>query len=335
MDKKILYIVPWIFLFIGVIACTRDDDFLFLRNKGADMPISIKGNKASGIFIVYLHGGPGNGTYVWEDFFKEIEKNYAIVYWNQRAAGESQGNAKPATMTINQFVEDTHQVITLINQLYDHPRVFLMGHSWGGLLGIAYLVQHTSGISGWIEVDGAHNKILGAKLSKEWVMDFAERQIDAGKDVDYWQDALNWYNTYTGPLTYTTRHYTEYLDRAHAYYYKTTHRFYTINDFLFGRPNGFDLLLNGSYSDRTLQDEIVAVDLTPMMHTITIPALICWGRHDGALPAQLAKDAYNALGTDSLQKSIVYFEESAHSPMLEETDAFNRVVINFIDKCTP
>jgi len=319
-------------LTILVLSCTGDDDLFFLRNKGADMPVIVRGNKTSGIFILYLHGGPGNGTYVWENFFKETEKQFAMVFWNQRAAGESQGNARSGTMTIKQFVEDTHQVITLINQLFDHPQIFLMGHSWGGLLGTAYLVQHTSGISGWIEVDGAHNKVLGAKLSKEWVMDFARRQIDSGKDVKYWQEALNWYNTYKGPLTYTTRHYTDYLDNAHAYYFKTNYRFYKINDYFFGRPNGFDLLLNASYSDRTMQDEIVATDLTPVMNRITIPALICWGRHDGALPVELAMDAYNALGTENSKKTVVYFEESAHSPMLEETEAFNQEVINFINK---
>jgi pimeloyl-ACP methyl ester carboxylesterase len=81
-----------------------------------------------------------------------------------------------------------------------------------------------------------------------------------------------------------------------------------------------------------MQDEIVLTDLTPVMHTITIPALICWGRHDGAIPADMAMDAYNALGTENSEKSVVYFEESAHSPMLEETEAFNKEVIDFINK---
>src|SRR5690349_17685401 len=60
-----------------------------------------------------------------EPFFGEIEKNFAMVYWNQRAAGESQGNVKPRQMNIAQFVEDTEKVVALINKLYDHPRIFL------------------------------------------------------------------------------------------------------------------------------------------------------------------------------------------------------------------
>jgi len=296
------------------------------------MPISVQGNLDSRVFILYLHGGPGNGTYIWEKFFGAIENKYAMVYWNQRAAGESQGNAKPASMTISQYVEDTHKVVALINELYNKPQIFLMGHSWGGLLGTAYLIQYPNEVSGWIEVDGAHNKILSAQLSRQWVMNYATEQIQSGVGVEYWQDALNWYNSYTGPLTYTTRHYKEYLDKAHAYFYKSDYSFYSISDYFFGRPNGLDLVLNGNYSDECMQDEIVATNLSPEMYKISIPSLFCWGRHDGTIPFELAMDAYNAIGTSSLDKSVVIFEESAHSPMVEENELFNQTIIDFITR---
>jgi hypothetical protein len=46
----------------------------------------------------------------------------------------------------------------------------------------------------------------------------------------------------------------------------------------------------------------------------------------------MAEDAFNAMRTPVSEKSIVYFEESAHSPMIEETDLFNNIVNNFINK---
>jgi proline iminopeptidase len=319
-------------LFLQLSTGCTNDDFLFLRSDGADMPVHIEGNKDSRIFILYLHGGPGNGTYVWEKFFTGIEKEFAMVYWDQRAAGDAQGNAKPNSMTIQKFIDDTYKIVTLINNLYDNPEIFLMGHSWGGLLGTAYLIQYPAGIKGWIEVDGAHNKVLGAQLSKQWVMHYAQEQINNGNDADYWQDALDWYNSYTGLLTYSSKHYTEYLDNSHAYFYKSDYQFYTIYDYFFGRPNGLDLLLNESYSEKNMEDEIVITDLTPQMYNIRIPALLCWGRHDGAIPYEMAEDAYTALGTPASEKSITYFEESAHSPMIEETELFNNRVISFINE---
>jgi proline iminopeptidase len=322
----------FILILLSITSCDREGDFFFLINNNAEMPIVVKGKKASNVFILFLHGGPGNGTYIWERFFEGIEKKCAMVYWNQRAAGETQGNTKASQMTVAQFVDDLDKVITLINHLYDNPKIYLMGHSWGGLLGTAYLIAHPNKVSGWIEVDGAHNKVLGAEYSKAWVMNYAQWQINRGSNVGYWQNALEWYNTYSGPLTYTSKHYTEYLDKAHAYFYREEAKFYSISDYFFGRPNGLDLLLNGTYSDKTMGDEIVNIDLTPQMSSITIPSLILWGRHDGTIPYQMAENAFEALGTATQNKSIMYFENSAHSPMIEENLAFNDAVIAFIKK---
>jgi proline iminopeptidase len=320
------------FLLGAIFTSCEDSDLVFLRNDDADMPIVVRGNKDSRVFVIYLHGGPGNGTYVWEPYFGEIEKNFAMVYWNQRAAGESQGNTKSAQMNIAQFVSDTEKVVALINKLYDHPGIFLMGHSWGGLLGTAYLIKNDDAVAGWIEVDGAHNKVLGAEYSKAWVMSFANAQVAKGQDVGYWQEALQWYNTYDGKLTYTSKHYTEYLGKAHAYYFHDEPSLYSVSDYFFGRPNGFDLLLNASYSDQTMENEVVDTDLTSNMNLITVPSLLLWGRHDGAIPFQMAEDAYNALGTSQQDKSIFYFEDSAHAPMIEENALFCSKVIQFVNQ---
>jgi proline iminopeptidase len=234
-------------------------------------------------------------------------------------------------MNIAQFVEDTEKVIAMVNKLYDHPKIFLMGHSWGGLLGTAYLIKDNGAVAGWIEVDGAHNKVLGAEYSKSWVISFANAQIDKGEDAAYWQDALQWYNTYEGKLTYTSKHYQEYLGKAHAYYFRDEPQLYSVSDYFFGRPNGFDLLLNASYSDQTMEDEVIDTDLTSQMNLITVPSLLLWGRHDGAIPFQMALDAYNALGTSEQDKTIFYFENSAHAPMIEENALFCSKVIQFVN----
>jgi hypothetical protein len=41
---------------------------------------------------------------------------------------------------------------------------------------------------------------------------------------------------------------------------------------------------------------------------------------------------HTVLGTPDSMKSIVYFDESAHSPMIEENEAFNHTIVNFVNK---
>ena len=82
------------------IGCTKDEfqkdgDFFYLRSKGAVMPVWVKGNKASETFVIFLHGGPEGGSSQYYTIFpshKKIEEHFAIVYWDQRMCGMSQGN---------------------------------------------------------------------------------------------------------------------------------------------------------------------------------------------------------------------------------------------------
>ena len=72
------------------------------------MPVIIKGNIDSKVFVVFVHGGPG-GNASLSSFLpvsKKLEKNYAFAYWDQRGSGLSQGNPDASTFTVDQFVED-------------------------------------------------------------------------------------------------------------------------------------------------------------------------------------------------------------------------------------
>ena len=69
-----------------------DGDHFFVKNDGAEMPVYIKGNIESKVFILFVHGGPG-GNASLSSFLpvaKELENDYAFAYWDQRASGLSQ-----------------------------------------------------------------------------------------------------------------------------------------------------------------------------------------------------------------------------------------------------
>ena len=150
-----------------------EGDFFYVENKGALMPVLVRGNTASDNYLVFLHGGPGGTSfeYEWMKAFQELESLYRIVYWDQRGSGNAQGNPPADTMNVDQFVEDTDMVIDTIRQKYGISKVFLMGHSWGGGLGTAYLLDTNCAtkVKGWIEVDGTYNLVMGDCLSSQWL----------------------------------------------------------------------------------------------------------------------------------------------------------------------
>jgi pimeloyl-ACP methyl ester carboxylesterase len=298
------------------------------------MPVWVKGNDQSDVFVLFLHGGPGGTAheYVKNPAFSRLEQRYRVVYWDQRASGIAQGNPKPESNTLAQFVTDLDKLVDLLRTKYDKPKIFLMGHSWGGALGTAYLADpgRQAKIRGWIDVDGSHNLPKTAALSRQFVIDYGNRAIAEGRDVPYWQETLARFQAAT-PMSMAD--FGIALDRANGNIYRpqidSAQTPYV--RFIFFSP--FTLAaLKMSPSLGMLLNELSRLDLSPQMGTIRLPTLILWGRHDGNVPLPVGEEAYQVIGTPPSDKTLHIFEQSAHSPMDEEPIGFATQVGRFIDR---
>jgi pimeloyl-ACP methyl ester carboxylesterase len=171
-------------LMVALASCSlglTEGNLFFLRSERADLPVWVYGNTASNTFIVFLHGGPGDNALKMFQLpaMEQLQKRYGIVLWDQRLSGNSQGNASAESFTMDQAIADTKAVITLVKRNYGAKRIFLMGASWGGCLGTAYLLDpaRQTEIAGWIEVDGYHNGRLGNQQSRLWALDKITQQL--------------------------------------------------------------------------------------------------------------------------------------------------------------
>ena len=100
-----------------------EGDFFYLKSAESTMPVWVKGNKNSGKFILMLHGGPEGGSSQYYTIFpshKKIEEQFAIVYWDQRMCGMSQGNPSMSYATLQQFTDDLDKLVALINYKYNN-----------------------------------------------------------------------------------------------------------------------------------------------------------------------------------------------------------------------
>lgn len=318
----------------------REGDFFFLINRSAKMPVVVRGNKASGVFILFIHGGPG-GTALQKmglPAFNDLENSYATVFWDQRASGSSQGNSPDELLTLDQFVEDLDKLVDLIGYKYNHPKIFLMGHSWGGCLGTAYLTDagRQGKIKGWIEVDGAHNNPMGDTLSMAWVKSYAQQQIDAHTEPDFWNYVLTWYGRNPDFTSNQLEHYA-FVDKANGYIHdpsvkRTPASFPAYSAaYVFNSPA--DLTMQLTNENHVIRNFVISdIDLTKQMKNITVPVLILWGQFDGVIPVPMASQALNALGTITQEKSITILPNSGHVGFYEEPDLFAATVRQFVEQ---
>jgi pimeloyl-ACP methyl ester carboxylesterase len=325
----------------------REGDFFFVRSVGADLPVWVRGNTGSGVFLVLLPGGPGtSGIYAYplSQGFAALEQDYAVVYMDQRGAGSAQGNVPASSINLEQFVTDTDAVLATVRARYAIANLVLMGHSWGGMLGTQYLLEHPEGIDGWVEIDGAHDVKKGDAAAVAWVRARAAELIAHGERADYWRAALDWYDAHPVITNETILQHSRYawnaMDRSTI---DTSHvpNVYGLDRVFLSASDGLALLTQTAFAqygkatpdsywgDTPLTRMFHDVDLTPQMGRITMPALVLWGALDVVLPVSQADDALDALG--SSQKSKVVFARSAHNAFDEEPAAFADAVKPFVE----
>lgn len=336
-------IVVLIVVFLSVFSCSKEEnlsdlsDTLFVRHKGADMPAYIHGNGSEKVFLIILHGGPGGIglNYRTGTIKSEIEKACAVIYFDQRGSGASQGNYSEDGINIDIMAEDVLALVKVIKHKYGNDsRFFLMGHSWGGTLGTATLLKDQSKFLGWIEVNGAHNP---KGLYFEYRANFnrvANEQIDAGNSIDYWESVVRLVNN-------TNTNYDE------DDFFKMNREAFDaerklISDKVVNKEDNGDLSIftynlltvlwnrGNTLSILTNQGLWENVTYTDRLPEITIPSLILWGKHDMVVPSKFAHEAFDNLG--SSVKELVIFEKSGHLPMSSEAILFSEEVIKFINQ---
>lgn len=329
-------------LSISITSCTEQEtdlsnlnDTVYVRHKNADMPAFIHGNASDKVFLIILHGGPGgNGLFYRTNTIKsEIEKNNAVVYFDQRGSGLSQGNYDKNGTSIDIMAEDILALARILKHKYGQDsKLFLMGHSWGGTLGPATLLKDQSPFVGWIDVAGAHDPKGSYAQYQESIKEMADQQIALGNSKDFWQNAIAItdsvspeYNIPDFGKLNQIGHDAEEVYVADGLVdslkvdYETTLNPYTVYvNSIFIK---YRLLKNN--------DLFGSVSFTDHLHEITLPSLVLWGKYDLVVPFHYAQEAYEKLGSE--EKDLFIFQRSGHSMMLNEPDLFSEKVIDFIN----
>ena len=312
-----------------------EGDYYHVHRAGADLPIWVRGNLDSGVFIVTLHGGPGDSGH---DFtlsrgFEALEQDYAVIYWDQRASGLAKGNPSPDTFTLEDFVADTDAIVTAMQSVYGFDAFFLIGHSWGGALGTAFLLDgdHKDEVTGWIDYDGDHDMPLSTALAREWMMAKAQSYVDEGTDPEFWAGAIAWYEAHPVVAASDSRHYS-YLSRSIAYFYEPADYIPPpFAELAFASPYSMGTFQNSARDYRLSTALTDDLDFSDRMGELTVPTLFLWGEEDGVIPPAVATEAHALIGTAPQDKQIVLIPECAHSPHDEKPERFAAEVSAFIE----
>lgn len=304
------------------------------------MRVLVEGNTLSNNFILVIHGGPGGSSYVYNtDYISEnLEDKCAMVYWDQRNAGASQGGSNGKYLHLDQMVEDLKKVIEVLKYRYGQDmNLFLLGHSFGGLIAADFVSRpgYQKMIKGLINVDGSHNYPLNDSLTRGMLLETGPAQVAQNEHVKQWEKIIRYCIRHTGNFSLEESQQLEtfavnaesYIDSARSVNIVGTVLDHAVTD----KSPITSILVNLLYSeDSDFNKELATSNFSDSLSVVTIPVLILWGKYDFVCPPLLGEDFYNRIS--SVDKRIVFSPVSGHNLMLQDEKLFCDEINAFVQQ---
>ena len=275
--------------------------------------------------LILLHGGPGaSESALFRHYNSELEKHFLVVYWEQRGAGRSyHSDIPPASMTIEQFVDDLHEIVKLVERRFGKEKVVLLGHSWGTVIGTLYTSQHPEDVAAYVGVGQVADVAAGERLSYRFALNEALRRHDPTAirelrrmgppphTVDEMLAVGRWVERFGGDFHAD-------MDIGSLIWAALSTDEANLDDLIkFGQGNAFSLeYLWPEYSHLALDRKVLHFKM---------PVFFLEGRYDWNVPTVLAKRYFRKLHAP--YKKLVWFSGSAHNPPFEQPEMFNRVMV--------
>ena len=151
-----------------------NEDF-YVDINGSKQWISIYGKDKNNPVLLYLHGGPGNSTSMFDyAFTRKWADTYTIVTWDQRNCGKSYSKEQNGTIeyTRDMFMEDGKQMTEFVRDYLGKDKITLLGHSWGSFLGANLALEYPEYYDCFIGtgqvVDMEENEKRFVEAAREW-----------------------------------------------------------------------------------------------------------------------------------------------------------------------
>jgi pimeloyl-ACP methyl ester carboxylesterase len=335
-------------MFFSITGCQKEriafsenaSDVFYVENAGESMRVLVHGNTTHNTFILVIHGGPGASSFLYDTQYirENIGNNYAMVYWDQRNTGASQGTSNSKNLHLDQMVDDLKKVIQVLKYRYGQDMsLFLLGHSFGGLIAADFVTRPElqSMIQGLINVDGSHNYPLNDTLTRQMLLSVANYQVSKGKNLDKWNPIIRYCNIHSGNFNFEESQQLESYASEAETYIDSVQSFSIFSQLLiYAIPNHYPVTAmagNLIFSeDSNFNKELAVTQFSDALHNVTIPVLLLWGKYDFVCPPELGVDFYNRI--NSQEKKMVVSSVSGHNLIWQDKKLLCDEVNIFVSK---
>ena len=258
--------------------------------------------------LLLLHGGPGAPSNYLRPL-EQIAVDRPVVFFDQLGAGRSPAVTDHSLWTMDRFVRELGQVRAALGL----KEVHILGHSWGSMLAMDYMLTKPEGVKSLTFASPALNvdrwiedaKQLLKTLPADTQTLIERHELEGTTDAPEYQDAVMAY-------------YRLYLSRSDPWPPDLLSTFEGFNTDLYGYMWG--------PSEFTATGTLQNYNREEHLPKLRVPVLFTAGRFDEATPRTVQH--FHSLVPGA---KIQIFEKSAHLTMLDEPETYAKAIRAFLD----
>ena len=289
---------------------------------GVEQVLSVRSQDLRNPVLIYFHGGPGfveTPLGWWWD--RGWDEYFTLVQWDQRGAGKTYTASGPVSsdaLDPARFQQDAEEVVQWARRRFGKRKVFVLGHSWGSVLGLRLAAAHPEWLHAYIGMGQVTNGPESERRGWAWTLAKAEAagNADAVRElqkiapyaangapplVDAILTQRKWLNFFGGAAWRRTGGDFE----AAAFKLSPEYTDEDVRNAFKGQPAVTDGLL----------PQVLATDLSTVRRLRT-PLVLLLGRHDINVSSEVAAEWFAKVQAPS--KTLVWFERSGHHNTSEE-----------------
>ena len=305
---------------------------MFIRSEDPTNPV-----------VLYIHGGPGTPMLQFISYLEKdvrLEKYFTVCYWDQRGSGMTYSHsADPATMTVENMVEDAHQVTEYLKSRFGQKKIYVIGHSWGSYLSVKLIEKYPEDYLAYISLGQTVNFVESERLSYHYMLKHA-KEIN---DLDVLDKLEQFDPSAVGfPLLPEEGHQLDYMlvrtTSLNKYGIGHIHDMKEVQEGSYTRAfiramipfKGYTVrekinwFLGADYSMVYLFPVLLDVNLMETSVDFEIPIYMIVGDYDYMTSQVLAQEYFSVLKAP--KKEYFAFHQSAHSANMEEPELFIEVM---------
>lgn len=304
--------------------------------------------------IIALHGGPG-AFCVDHEFYRDVfEKDYLVVYFDQRGGGKSDEFKDKSMLTTDQLVEDLDDVVDFISAKYPNKKINLLGTSWGGTYGFLYMLKHQEKVNAFISSSGfvdspqrnfaliSHERQLANELLKT-TTDTAKRkkyseilikldEIEKSGFKDFFQGMNMVRYEFPKDLGFDVywakpelKEKKNALLNDPAFFARVKYTPELVEKAIEKLEYINEVFMNTeSYNNLNIVDEIAVINK---------PVFVVQGEYDYAIGVEQGRTIYNALkNVPEGDKELLYIKDASHNTPFESPEIYYNAMKTFLAK---